>query len=190
MDYIFLLKVVRCDGELGPHWPRSSSVVPEWTTRAASLVPRKRAPAPGELQCSLLWAFVCLWPPCALLPNRDIIALVARVVPIYAVSHLFESLAVSIMQWSLKHLYDLCASSDDGEMRQRRGWVGNTKHFLLLSKNTGTGQCRRWRMGLLGQGLGILPRHCAVHTGACYLPAVHRWWHSEGKWEPESWSCP
>lgn len=30
--------------------------------------------------------------------DRDIIALVAQVIPIYAVSHLFEGLAVSILQ--------------------------------------------------------------------------------------------
>lgn len=56
--------------------------------------------------------------------NREIIALVAQVVPIYAVSHLFEGLAVSIMQYSLKHFYNLCVSSDYGKFKKRRGAVG------------------------------------------------------------------
>lgn len=65
----------------------------------------------------------CLSPPdhhVPYFPNREIIALVAQVVPIYAVSHLFEGLAVSIMQYSLKHFYDLCVSSDDGKFKWRR----------------------------------------------------------------------
>lgn len=44
--------------------------------------------------------------PC--LPRREIIALVAQVVPIYAVSHLFEGLAVSILRHFLKHLLRSC----------------------------------------------------------------------------------
>lgn len=47
-------------------------------------------------------------------PNREIISLVAQVVPIYAVSHLFEGLAVSTVRYLLSRLYDPRVSADDG----------------------------------------------------------------------------
>ena len=58
----------------------------------------------------------CLPPGHALLcsPNREIISLVARVVPIYAVSHLFEGLAVSTVRYLFSRLYDPRVSADDG----------------------------------------------------------------------------
>lgn len=69
-------------------------------------------------------------------PNREIVALVAQVVPIYAVSHLFEGLAVSIMQCSLQHFYDLCVSSDDGKFKGRReAWGGRIFLSYSLDKN-------------------------------------------------------
>lgn len=48
-------------------------------------------------------------------PDREIVSLVAQVVPIYAVSHLFEGLAVSTERWyHLSRLYDPRVSADDG----------------------------------------------------------------------------
>ena len=48
-------------------------------------------------------------------PDREIVSLVAQVVPIYAVSHLFKGLAVSTERWyHLSRLYDPRVSADDG----------------------------------------------------------------------------
>lgn len=57
-------------------------------------------------------------------PDREIIALVAQVVPISAVSHLFDGLAVSVVPYSCKHFYGPRVASDDGKFKGRReaGW--------------------------------------------------------------------
>lgn len=129
-----------------------------------------------------------LMTPIALLANRDIIALVAQVVPIYAVSHLFESLAVSIMQLSRKHLYNVCASDDDGEMKQRSGVGGQYQTFSIAFQEHCHVAVPQMADGTAGVGAGHLAWHRAVLSGVCYLPTVHRRRHSERKWEPESWS--
>lgn len=93
----------------------------------------------SELQCSTLSTRPFPNPHALYFPNREIVALVAQVVPIYAVSHLFEGLAVSIMQCSLQHFYDLCVSSDDSKFKGRReAWGGGIFLSYSLDKNAVT----------------------------------------------------
>lgn len=76
--------------ELALHWFLTR-------TQVHAEVEQKWVPLLGKWKSSFPYMFPANYHVLDFL-DRDIIALVAQVIPIYAVSHLFEGLAVSILQ--------------------------------------------------------------------------------------------
>uniref|UniRef100_A0A2K5K371 Solute carrier family 47 member 1 n=1 Tax=Colobus angolensis palliatus TaxID=336983 RepID=A0A2K5K371_COLAP len=82
--------------------------------------------------------FVLLITTCFLFPNRDVINLVAQVVPIYAVSHLFEALA--------------CTSSGvlRGSGNQKVGAIVNTVGYYMVGLPIGITLMFATKLGVMG----------------------------------------
>ncbi|XP_011810415.1 PREDICTED: multidrug and toxin extrusion protein 1 [Colobus angolensis palliatus] len=99
--------------------------------------------------------FVLLITTCFLFPNRDVINLVAQVVPIYAVSHLFEALA--------------CTSSGvlRGSGNQKVGAIVNTVGYYMVGLPIGITLMFATKLGVMGLWSGIII--CTVFQAVCFL---------------------
>ncbi|KAM5307218.1 multidrug and toxin extrusion protein 1 [Glossophaga mutica] len=87
--------------------------------------------------------------------DRDIITLVARVVPIYAVSHLFESLA--------------CTGSGilRGSGNQKVGAIFNAIGYYVIGLPIGISLMFTTRLGVIGLWAGIIL--CTICQAVCFL---------------------
>ncbi|XP_045055166.1 multidrug and toxin extrusion protein 1 isoform X3 [Desmodus rotundus] len=92
--------------------------------------------------------------------DRDIIALVARVVPIYAVSHLFESLA--------------CTGGGilRGSGNQKVGAVLNAIGYYVIGLPIGISLMFTTRLGVIGLWAGIIL--CTICQAVCFLGFIAR----------------
>ncbi|XP_012872017.1 PREDICTED: multidrug and toxin extrusion protein 1-like isoform X1 [Dipodomys ordii] len=90
--------------------------------------------------------------------DRDIVALVAQVVPIYAVSHLFESLA--------------CTSGGilRGTGNQKVGAIVNAIGYYVIGLPIGIALMFATNLGVLGLWLGIII--CTVLQAMCFLAFI------------------
>ncbi|XP_058532322.1 multidrug and toxin extrusion protein 1 isoform X2 [Ochotona princeps] len=92
--------------------------------------------------------------------DRDIIALVARVTPIYAVSHLFESLAGT------------SGGILRGSGNQKFGAVVNAIGYYVVGLPIGIALMFAAKLGVIGLWLGIVV--CAVSQAVCFLGFIAR----------------
>ncbi|XP_012368606.1 multidrug and toxin extrusion protein 1 [Octodon degus] len=92
--------------------------------------------------------------------NRDIIALVAQVVPIYAVSHLFEGLA--------------CTSGGilRGTGNQKIGAIVNAVGYYVIGLPIGIALMFATELGVVGLWSGIII--CTVSQAVCFLAFIAR----------------
>ncbi|XP_066120481.1 multidrug and toxin extrusion protein 1 isoform X2 [Saccopteryx bilineata] len=92
--------------------------------------------------------------------DREVIALVARVVPIYAVSHLFESLA--------------CTSGGilRGSGNQKVGAIVNAIGYYVIGLPIGISLMFAARLGVIGLWSGIII--CTVCQAVCFLGFISR----------------
>ncbi|XP_042529774.1 multidrug and toxin extrusion protein 1 isoform X1 [Dipodomys spectabilis] len=90
--------------------------------------------------------------------DRDIVALVAQVVPIYAVSHLFEGLA--------------CTSGGilRGTGNQKVGAIVNAIGYYVIGLPIGIALMFATKLGVLGLWLGIII--CTVLQAVCFLAFI------------------
>lgn len=93
-------------------------------------------------------------------PNREIISLVAQVVPIYAVSHLFEGLACT------------CGGILRGTGNQKAGAIINAVGYYVLGLPIGISLMFAAGLGLLGLWSGITI--CTISQAACFLGFIAR----------------
>ncbi|XP_014644971.1 PREDICTED: multidrug and toxin extrusion protein 1 [Ceratotherium simum simum] len=92
--------------------------------------------------------------------DREIVALVAQVVPIYAVSHLFEGLA--------------CTSGGilRGSGNQKVGAIVNAVGYYVVGLPIGISLMFATRLGVIGLWSGIII--CAVSQAVCFLAFIAR----------------
>ncbi|KAM8814163.1 multidrug and toxin extrusion protein 1 isoform 1-T1 [Rhynchonycteris naso] len=139
---------------------------------------KARFPVPADLLLQLCYLSACFPPElfavafCALLlgckdhvgyiftTDREVIALVARVVPIYAVSHLFESLA--------------CTSGGilRGSGNQKAGAIVNAIGYYVIGLPIGISLMFATRLGVIGLWSGIII--CTVCQAVCFLGFISR----------------
>ncbi|KAJ1071480.1 hypothetical protein K5549_001772 [Capra hircus] len=92
--------------------------------------------------------------------DREIISLVAQVVPIYAVSHLFEGLACT------------CGGILRGTGNQKAGAIINAVGYYVLGLPIGISLMFAAGLGLLGLWSGITI--CTISQAACFLGFIAR----------------
>ncbi|XP_007939675.1 multidrug and toxin extrusion protein 1 [Orycteropus afer afer] len=92
--------------------------------------------------------------------DREIIALVAQVVPIYAVSHLFEGLACT------------CGGILRGSGNQKVGAIVNAIGYYVIGLPIGISLMFAAKLGVIGLWSGIII--CAVSQAACFLGFIAR----------------
>ncbi|XP_069916041.1 multidrug and toxin extrusion protein 1 isoform X2 [Oryctolagus cuniculus] len=92
--------------------------------------------------------------------DRDIIALVAQVTPIYAVSHLFESLAGT------------SGGILRGSGNQKFGAIVNAIGYYVVGLPIGIALMFAAKLGVIGLWLGIVV--CAVSQAVCFLGFIAR----------------
>uniref|UniRef100_A0A8D1NCZ9 Multidrug and toxin extrusion protein n=1 Tax=Sus scrofa TaxID=9823 RepID=A0A8D1NCZ9_PIG len=92
--------------------------------------------------------------------DREIIALVAQVVPIYAVSHLFEGLACT------------CGGVLRGSGNQRVGAIVNTIGYYVVGLPIGISLMFATGLGVVGLWLGIII--CTISQAVCFLGFIAR----------------
>ncbi|XP_062072194.1 multidrug and toxin extrusion protein 1 isoform X2 [Lepus europaeus] len=92
--------------------------------------------------------------------DRDIIALVAQVTPIYAVSHLFESLAGT------------SSGILRGSGNQKFGAIVNAIGYYVVGLPIGIALMFAAKLGVIGLWLGIIV--CAVSQAVCFLGFIAR----------------
>ncbi|XP_040486052.1 multidrug and toxin extrusion protein 1 [Ursus maritimus] len=92
--------------------------------------------------------------------DREVVALLARVIPISAVSHLFEALA--------------CTSAGilRGSGNQRIGAIVNTISYYVIGLPVGISLMFIARLGVVGLRLGMLI--CAIIQSLCFLSIIGR----------------
>ncbi|XP_063098753.1 multidrug and toxin extrusion protein 1 isoform X2 [Cavia porcellus] len=90
--------------------------------------------------------------------NRDIIALVAQVIPIYAVSHLFEGLACT------------CGGILRGTGNQKVGAIVNAVGYYVIGLPIGIALMFAAELGVVGLWSGIII--CAVSQAVCFLAYI------------------
>ncbi|KAL1780151.1 multidrug and toxin extrusion protein 1 [Sigmodon hispidus] len=98
--------------------------------------------------------------------DRDIVALVAQVVPIYAVSHLFESLACT------------CGGVLRGTGNQKVGAIVNAIGYYVIGLPIGISLMFPAKLGVIGLWSGIII--CTVCQVICFLAFIARlnWKHA------------
>ncbi|CAO2643480.1 Multidrug and toxin extrusion protein 1 [Lemmus lemmus] len=92
--------------------------------------------------------------------DRDIVALVAQVIPIYAVSHLFESLACT------------CGGVLRGTGNQKVGAVVNAIGYYVIGLPIGIALMFAAKLGVIGLWSGIII--CTVCQVVCFLAFIAR----------------
>ncbi|XP_050019732.1 multidrug and toxin extrusion protein 1 isoform X2 [Alexandromys fortis] len=92
--------------------------------------------------------------------DRDIVALVAQVVPIYAVSHLFESLACT------------CGGVLRGTGNQKVGAIVNAIGYYVIGLPIGIALMFAAKLGVIGLWSGIII--CTVCQVVCFLAFIAR----------------
>uniref|UniRef100_G1LC60 Multidrug and toxin extrusion protein n=1 Tax=Ailuropoda melanoleuca TaxID=9646 RepID=G1LC60_AILME len=92
--------------------------------------------------------------------DGEVIALVARVIPISAVSHLFEALACT------------CAGVLRGSGNQRIGAIVNTVSYYVIGLPIGISLMFIAKLGVIGLRLGMLI--CAIIQSLCFLSVIGR----------------
>ncbi|XP_006973641.1 multidrug and toxin extrusion protein 1 isoform X2 [Peromyscus maniculatus bairdii] len=92
--------------------------------------------------------------------DRDIVALVAQVVPIYAVSHLFESLACT------------CGGVLRGTGNQKVGAIVNAIGYYVIGLPIGIALMFAAKLGVIGLWSGIII--CSVCQTLCFLVFIAR----------------
>uniref|UniRef100_A0A8C5KPE8 Multidrug and toxin extrusion protein n=1 Tax=Jaculus jaculus TaxID=51337 RepID=A0A8C5KPE8_JACJA len=93
-------------------------------------------------------------------PDRDIVVLVAQLVPIYAVSHLFEGLA--------------CTSGGilRGTGNQKVGAILNAIGYYVIGLPIGISLMFATKLGVIGLWLGIII--CTISQAVCFLVFIAR----------------